>query len=440
VLSHTGLGYYPGVLGALTAGRRRELVRGFLEDQTEAKHTFMALRLRLILPLGELELLTEGVSEDGFRARLEDAPPVGEEIACAIYLPDQTAVEGVCSCRSRHADSVVEFSFTPARDSAVFWEIFVGQQNDSDDVLRLLARYASTVDRDPNAMRSVVAEGNTGALVHKAGSASEDKGAAPGERARVSGTMRLYSSGESGEAYRILFGRHPSEPALECDLVERLPGFKVMAKQFLDRVLCERILVRTDDLAPLTPVRPIQTKRGDYSFVKREDNGISLESLGVGEKILVEVDGSSVFPHFTAEELQRIACDVGEWDVAPTEPGLVPVELSEEQRAALERHVKIDALQSAGDASRPSGEPELRAAQDAAAVVQVRDIGGRQVRLFTQVWAEVMDAHGDARRGPTVRDGEEICVLALRGPGTPCVVRLAESSHVTVVEPPSKER
>jgi hypothetical protein len=79
----------------------------------------------------------------------------------------------------------------------------------------------------------------------------------------------------------------------------------------------------------------------------------------------------------------------------------------------------------------------VRFAQAAADDVQMRKYGDREIWFHPSVWARVKNDEGELM-GPTLQDGDNICVLALLGPGAPRVVKLTSQSRVSVLKPPGR--
>ena len=66
---------------------------------------------------------------------------------------------------------------------------------------------------------------------------------------------------------------------------------------------------------------------------------------------------------------------------------------------------------------------------------QRRRYGDRDIIFHPSIWAKVIVDDAELM-GPTLQDGEHVCVLALVGPSAPRVVRLSSSSTVSLLKPP----
>ncbi len=78
---------------------------------------------------------------------------------------------------------------------------------------------------------------------------------------------------------------------------------------------------------------------------------------------------------------------------------------------------------------------ELCDAIESSQRVQTRVYGNRSMRLFPDVWVEVLrpGAWAGPVRGFAMEDGASLCVFVLSGPNAPCVVRLEETDVLSTI-------
>ena len=157
----------------------------------------------------------------------------------------------------------------------------------------------------------------------------------------------------------------------------------------------------------------------------------SLVSLGLGELLVTEVDGESMFPHLSAAELEQVACDTIRHDLSQ------PVFRS---LRAQNMHDNVLSARPKSQSQRRlmhslQGIAALRQSVREAQVVQTRVYGDRAMRLFPELWARLKTKQGELM-GPTLEDREQLCLLALVGPGSPRVIRLDADSDVSMMKKP----
>lgn len=388
------------------------------EDLRQHPRFRLALQVLIDLPTGEVKTSTVGVSRTGLSLRLSPQPAIDEALRLSIALPDGRSIHGRGRCRAHMPGALVGLSLELDGRNQVLWDTFVDEEESTGSLWRMIGRIANAPD-DDYAPRGIVAR---------------DQGA----------QLRFHTVGENGLAYRVAFSKHPSDPADESDLCVRLPGFREPARRLVRRVLREDMIFRMDDAADarLVKARVVELNRGGWAYVQGEEGSgpnarrpVGLVSLGVGELVQVARDGQSVFPHFTELELEQIACDTFRHDLArPAFP-----------KVTQPTPVMLPPLVTPPPArGEPKGDPKrfregfdaVRFAQAAAAEVQVRKYGDRDIFFHPSVWAKVKGDDGADLMGPTLQDGTRVCVLALVGPGTPRVVKLDEQSQVSLLKPP----
>ena len=380
------------------------------EDLRQHPRFRVALRAHLGLPSGTVSTSTVGVSRTGMSVRLSPAPALEEEIPVTLELPNGTSIDGRARCKNHLPGCLCGMALTFTGDARGYWDTFVDEEESTGSLWRMIGRIARAPD-DPLAAR--------------------------GLRERVDADeLRFHTAGENGEAYRIAFERHASDPVDESDLSATLPGFREQGRRLVARVLKEPMSLRVDDGAKLLIVRIAELLRPGFAYVQGDAaTPTGLVSLGVGELVLVSRNGRSVFPHFTDDDLERIACDTfrrdlgrpvfGRGERPPTAPpGPAPIPLP-----------PIGKKPNGMPARFKEGLDAVRFAQAAADDVQVRRYGERDVFFHPSVWARVKEPGGELM-GPTLNDGVRLCVLALVGPGAPRVVRLDEKSQVSLLKPP----
>lgn len=353
--------------------------------------------------------MSVGVSRTGLSVRLSPLPALDESLRLRITLPSGAFVVGRGRCRGHMPGALCGLSLELDGKNQLLWDAFVDEEETSGSFWRMIGRMARAPD-DAFAARGVVDE-------------------------HASGALRFHTAGENGVAYRLAFARLPSDPADESDLCVRLPGFREPARRHVRRVLREDITFRVDESkeGALVTARVVELNRGGYAYVQGNDTQpVGLVALAVGELILVERGGQSVFPHFTPLELEQIACDTFRHDLQrpifrPSTPKPAPVALPPLPSAPAPTRPDPKRFQEGYDA--------VRFAQAAAPEVQVRRYGDREIFFHPSVWAKVRE-DGVELMGPTLQDGARVCVLALVGPGAPRVVRLSEESQVSLLKPP----
>ena len=131
--------------------------------------------------------------------------------------------------------------------------------------------------------------------------------------------MRFHTVGENGVAYLIAFDKHPSDAPEQSDLWQSLPGFREPASKLVRRVLREDVTLRFDEAGKLATARVVELHQNGWAYVQVDPDHalapVGLVALGVGELLLVERNGATVFPHFSAGELEQIACDTFRHDL-----------------------------------------------------------------------------------------------------------------------------
>lgn len=383
------------------------------EDLRQHPRFRLSLSVLIDLPTGEVKATTVGVSRTGLSLRLSPAPAVDESLRLEIELPSGRVVHGRGRCRAHMPGALVGLSLELDGKNQVVWDSFVDEEESTGSLWRMIGRIANAPD-DAFAPRGVV---------------QRDRGA----------QLRFHTVGENGLAYRLAFSRCEADPADESDLCVRLPGFREPARRLVRRVLREDMTFRMDESqdSRLVSARVVELNRGGWAYVQGDDvTPVGLVSLGVGELVLVERDGTSVFPHFTPLELEQVACDTFRHDLArPAFAKSPPKQPPPVQLPPL--------LSSSSAPPQPKPDPKrfqegfdaVRFAQAASDQVQKRRYGDRDIFFHPSVWAKVNDEGSDLM-GPTMQDGGRVCVLALVGPGTPRVIRLSETSKVSLLKPP----
>lgn len=374
------------------------------------QHPRFRLPLRVVvkLPGGDVTTTSTGVSRAGLSVRLSPPPPVDTVIPITIELPDGARVDGEACTRGVLPGDLVGMSLTFDEATRARWDAFVDEEETTGSLWRMIGRIADAPD-DALAPRGVTIA------------------ATPSAAAR-----RFHTAGENGLAWRLAFHKHPSDPAEESDLCVTLPGFREPGRRLVRRVLRQDVTLQLDAVTPPFAARVVELNRGGYAYVQTDPVG--LVSLGVGELFLVEEDGQSVFPHFSALELEQIACDTFRHDLSrpmfSQKPKTTPPPVE------LPPLVSPAAPPRSSDSRRfREGYDAVRFAQTATDNVQRRRYGDRDIFFHPSVWARVVVDDGELM-GPTMQDGGRICVLALVGPGAPRVVRLSPQSKVSLLKPP----
>jgi len=378
------------------------------------------LRLRLQFATGELETTTEEISLAGFSAPCADLPEVGTTFGFTVHLPDGTLVTGTAAAMRISPDGLAGFSceFAPAQQA--LWEAFVQQEKAAGGVWRMIARYALTGGQQHEAARSVLEKGRFGILFKRLGEKKPDAEDPPV-------VMRLHMVGENGEAYRLAFEKHGGDKPEASPFVAATPHFVDLARKAIARVLGQDVFLKRSPQAEVTPVRLVELLKGGYGHVVLHPTAKpSLMGLHGSELMAVEVDGKSVFPFFTAGELELIAHDTFRLDVdAPADSG--PAQVREE-RAAAYAHKEVDT-----QAPAASTQVELLDAMAASQRAQTRTYGDRALKLFPDVWLEVRRAGAPPARGFAMEDGPALCVFVTDGPGAPRVARLEPTDVISII-------
>jgi hypothetical protein len=383
------------------------------------------LRLRLQLPSGELETMTEDVSLAGFSAPCLDLPEVGTTFGFVVHLPDGRMVSGRASAMRVSPDGLAGFSceFNPADFPT--WEAFVKQERDSGGLWRMLARYARSDGDDAEAARSVLERGRFGFLFKKLGGEKKD------EAVEAPSVVRLHMVGENGEAYRVAFEKHPSEPPEVSAFANAAPGVLAFAKRTVSRILTQDVFLKRSPHAKIEPVRLVEMRRGGYGYLVEHPGGRpGLMGLHGSELIAVEVDGKPVFPFFDAADLERIACDTFRRELEAPSPEAPGAFAREERFSPAYAHKVVNTR----DATRITQEA-LRRMLRSSQRVQTRTYGQRTLKLFPDLWLEVERpaAWPGAVRGFAMEDGPAMCVIALEGKGAPRVVRLEAGDLLSLI-------
>ncbi|MBL8911649.1 MAG: PilZ domain-containing protein [Archangium sp.] len=370
------------------------------------------LRLRLQLPGGELETTTEDISLAGFSARCPQLPEEGTSFGFAVHLPDGVTVLGTASAMRVSAEGLSGFSCEFSKDAMPAWEAFVKQEQGSGGLWRMISRYVASGSDDT---RAVEEKGRFEALFKR-------------EQASA---VRLHMVGENGEAYRVAFEKQPSESP-EATFANVSPIVQELVKRAASRILSEDLFLRRTPNSPIEPVRVVELKRGGYAYVAHHPNGKpSLMGLQGSEMMVVDVDGESIYPHFTEDELERIAADSFRREMEPSSSSTSSTSVADIQDGFSKKyqHTVVD--------SRPAAATfeDLRAAMIASQRVQSRTYGPRTLRLFPDVWvyAEQVSAPATPIRGFMVEDGEALCVFVLSGVNAPRVSRLESADFVSII-------
>ena len=296
------------------------------------------------------------------------------------------------------------------------WLKTVEWEEENGSLWRMVDRYTEANDAEGNVDhdgRSIVLRVPRTVVDEQTEEATSSSPPQSDENARTQ-KLRFHTVGESGEAYRILFEKHPFDTGMESDLAARIKGFRDLARRAVKRVLREPVTIRIDARNAAMKVRVAEMSRGGFAYVQGlDDTQVGLVSLALGELILIEVDDARVFPHFNDDELARIAKDAFR---------------TEKERAEF------------GGEDRPStdvpsfGLEAVRRAQADARKVEQRTYGDRTLTLFPEVLVRTV-VDGTPLRGPTMMDPERdrLLLLALVGEGAPRVVPLDDRVPVALV-------
>lgn len=382
------------------------------------------LRLRLQFPTGELETTTDEISMAGFSAPCPDLPEVGTSFGFVVHLPDGTMVSGTACAMRLAPGGSAGFSCEFSLAQQPLWSAFVNQEKGSGGVWRMIGRYATSVGEDQEAARSILEKGPLGILFRRIGG---EKPGAP----EAPGVMRLHMVGENGEAYRIAFEKHPSEPPEASAFASASPKVLEFAKKAVSRVLKQEVFIKRAPHAEVESLRLVEMVKGGFGYVANLAGGkLGLMGLHGSELIGIEVDGKRIFPFYEPDELDRIAYDtfrVADEAVAPVPAA--PALLSEERFSASYEHKKLDSQNRAGCTPK-----QLSDAMDASQRVQTRAYGSRTLRLFPDLWLEVQRAGWAVpARGFAMEDGKALCVFVLVGADAPRVVRLEGGDTVFII-------
>lgn len=375
------------------------------EDLRQHPRFRVALRAHLAMPSGTVTTTTLGVSRLGMSVRLSPMPALEESIAITLELPNGTSIDGRARCKSHLPGCLCGMTLAFLGDAQAYWDSFVDEEESTGSLWRMIGRIARAPD---------------------------DAMAPRGFRERVDADdLRFHTTGENGEAYRVAFEKHAADVGEDCDLAHSLPGFREQARRLVARVLREPMTLRLDD-GKLVVARVVELARGGYAYVQGDaETPTGLVSLAVGELVVVAKNGKSVFPYFTDDELERVACDTFRRDLSR------PVFGSER------RHTPARGIARPAPVALPPMMPQrfregldaVRFAQAADDDVQQRRYGDRDVYFHPSVWARVTEDSGELM-GPTFHDGVRVCVLALVGPNAPRVVKLDAASRVKLLKPP----
>jgi hypothetical protein len=372
-----------------------------------------ALRVRLRVAGGELEASTRTVSRHGFDLRVPGAPEIGSHTPVVLRLPDDLVIEGHAVCRSKGVRDLCGFSLDLDAENEARWDAFMDQEEATGSLWRMVGRWATSRGDEKEAVRSVLKKGPLGPLFKLL--PSDER-----EDPERDVSLRFFMTGENGEAYRICFERHASTAGIKSDLVKELPGFRELAERDVARVLDQPMLLRVSESQPVVSARVCELVRGGYAYVQGgEGLPTGLVGLATGELVLIEVDGERVFPTFTDDDLERVACDTFRFDMP---------------RPVFRRTVA--ATPDAETVMKPAkleGTDAVLAAQSSSETVQTRTYGERSIKLFPEVWARAVDDAGREVMGPTMRDGDRTLLLALVGPESPRVVRLEVARQVSLL-------
>jgi hypothetical protein len=366
----------------------------------------VSLRLRLELPTGQLETTTEEISLAGLSAKCASLPETGVAFAFTAYLPDGNPVTGTAAAVRLGADGLAGFSLELPPAQQALWSAFIQQEHGQGGVWRMLSRWVSG-GADDTEIRSVR------------------------EKNRA-GTVRLHMVGENGEAYRIIFEKNPSAPPEASAFAQASERVREFAKRTVRRVLDEQVELKRTPNTEVESVRLVEMLNGGHGFLVANPGGApALMGLHGSELIVIEVDGKSVFPHFTAEDLERIAADNFRREAVDVKPAakVAPAtpEVREERFSDEYSHQHVD-TQNLVRVTHT----ELREAMTASQRAQERTYGTRTLKLFPDVWVEAMrpGAWKKPVRGFAMEDGKALCVFVLVGEGAPRVVKLEGSDQV----------
>jgi len=414
-----------------------------VHEKRKTRRYPVALKVWLETPAGEAEGVTRAISRGGFSFVGELQVEVDDEVHAALYMLDGNVCEGKAICRSHPNPNERGFEFFPDAHSAQTWNETLEWEESHGSVWRMASRFAdedqriSTLPMPADALgiseegpslpsepsmppteavgepdgRSVVFDMPTTDVHTVEPLPNTDHGEEEGASRR----LRFYTVGEGGEAYRLAFEKHDSEPPGDCDLHADLPGFAELSRRAVKRVLRREMTIRFDAYSPAMGVRVVEMKRGGYAYVQGVDGGtVGLGSLAIGELVLIEVDDVQVFPYFDDHDLEVIAKDA--------------FRTEREKTALLLSNTPFRVLGTGLDA--------IREAQADSHRVEQRIYGNRTLSLYPDVLVRSM-VDGHALRGPTMADPEKnrVLLLALQGEGAPRVVPLTDDMPVALVGP-----
>lgn len=375
----------------------------------------VALQVWLETPDGEVEGVTETISRTGFSFRATCNIKDGETFRFALYLLDGSVVEGDAQCRSVLSEGLRGFEIEVDQACQSDWLKTVEWEEENGSLWRMVDRYTeadSSADHEQGDGRSVVMRIPRTQIDEQTEEAIEQSDATANHTQK----LRFYTVGESGEAYRILFEKHPFDGGMESDLAIRIKGFSDLARRAVKRVLREPVTIRNDARNAAMEVRVAEMSRGGFAYVQGLESGtqVGLVSLALGELILIEVDDERVFPHFTDAELARIAKDAFRTE-------------REREEFASDEQPPVTEVPSFGLEA-------VRRAQADAKKMEQRTYGDRTLTLFPEVMVRTVIG-GAPLRGPTMMDPERdrLLLLALVGEGAPRVVPLDDRVPVALV-------
>ncbi len=361
----------------------------------EARWSPAHLRLSLQFPGGALETTTEEITRGGFSVQgaglAGDTTPFG----FVVHLPDGQLSSGSATSSTHVQAHGTGFSCTFSAGEAA-WTQFVDHAQNGAGLWQLISRLATRLDA------------NTGDHLH------------------VAPSMRLHTLGENAEACRIAFEKHPAEAPEVSTLSTSSPKLLELAQRTVSRLLTHDVLLKRSLHAEAQSVRLVELLKGGFGYVAHQDGGkLALMGLHGSELLVTEVDGASVFPFFTAEDLERIACDTLRLThPEPRAPAPAPVEdaaLRSDHFAAAYEHTAVDSR-----ATVPCTREQLRAAMRASLRAQTRIYGLAMVRLFPDVWLEVRrtGVWDEPLRGFAMEYRGSLCLVVLAGFAEPRVVQL----------------
>ena len=85
--------------------------------------------------------------------------------------------------------------------------------------------------------------------------------------------MRLHMVGENGEAYRIAFEKHPSEPPDASAFAASAPKVLEVARRAVSRVLTQDVFLKRAPHAPVEAVRLVEMLKGGYGYLAPQPGG-----------------------------------------------------------------------------------------------------------------------------------------------------------------------